>query len=520
MLSLRVKLQNRKRMVCQICALCIIDYILIHCRNGANVSVLEDGNNVIHLLAERTYQDQDMENDIILTYQKICDLINEKELSTLLKQKNSFGFTPLQWCLCHNAYGLYQLILNTLGTYVIKEQEEGAIVRRWYDVTENESMCNQDLSLDMLYGTIFVNRRNIEQVHVHTQKLFSSSFVKTYLKKKFNLNAFYIAFLVTLRIITFIFELLYLSCGQHVLHSGVAVPKNGTFESYQCLSWIISSDTAKRFLTLPVIVLLFVRLLFSMLYYLENLIYVYISYFRKKAYTELRKREYVVQYHSHILGHIIRCLCWVIMIINDFLLFYKDRPIMSNGTRQFLYINLGIAGCGSIFNLLILSRQTAWLIITVQRLSLDFVYFVVLFAIYIPSISLTLMSTAKIHPNNTTQPPTYISASYSALMAYLGSTNLTFFSPDFQFNVAYLCLGLGAASLTVTNFIIAVFSNSVATVMKNMEVLITIQQLAFISMVERQFTAIPGLGKLHKILQRKNFEEIDGRLALGTVSLY
>ena len=86
--------------------------------------------------------------------------------------------------------------------------------------------------------------------------------------------------------------------------------------------------------------------------------------------------------------------------------------------------------------------------------------------------------------------------------------------------MAYLYLGLAAASLTMTNFIIAVFSNSVATVMKNMEVLITIQQLAFISIVERQFVAIPGLRKLHMILQHKNFEEIDGRLTIKVVTLY
>ena len=97
---------------------------------------------------------------------KISDLIGSEQLIKLLKQKNNEGYTPLEWCLCYNTYGLFRKILETPGLYVLKEEQGCGVVSRWYDVTDYESNPHQNYISHLLYGICFVKGKNLENEKV------------------------------------------------------------------------------------------------------------------------------------------------------------------------------------------------------------------------------------------------------------------------------------------------------------------------------------------------------------------
>jgi hypothetical protein len=473
--------------------------------------VTDEGNNVIHLLAEKSSLDRNMEDDLLITFRKISALIGKEELVTLLKQENLHGYTPLQWCCCQNAYGLFQLILNTPGLYLIKEEHEGGMVSRHYDVTDFEICHDQNAMKHALYGICFVHKENMESAN--TKKLLYSKFIQIYCNKKLRINAIFLAACIIAQLLYIICQGMYLQCGRHILFEHFSNYQNRSSEAF-CFPWIFPTEVIKYLLKLPLIIIILIMVILSIaIECFTGLLWVY-ALLSSSSYRDLFKQNYILQYHSHQLFFISNNLCFALLIISDLTEASTGKALLSENLRVFLFMSVAFIGVYFISHFLILTKVCGVLLITMNRLMLDLVPFAVFYFFLLPGTAMTLRYLAFIYPNVTNDFDTFLSTMYSSFMMHLGKKDLEPFNPYKNSPIALQQSLVAMASMVIINFMIAVFSNSVSEVMQNIDLHTLIHKLSLIHKAERLFCNIPGVRKLHMLLVRRNFQMTGDRICL------
>ena len=96
------------------------------------------------------------EDSLVATYWLIVKLIGTEKMKELLLLRNIGKFRPLDWAMFLNAYGLAMAMINTPGVHLVKEKHKGALVTRWYDVTDYEVNPEYIGKQDLIYGLSYL----------------------------------------------------------------------------------------------------------------------------------------------------------------------------------------------------------------------------------------------------------------------------------------------------------------------------------------------------------------------------
>ena len=146
-----------------------------------------NGNNVFHLLVDRTLMKPEEENISINIYHHLNSILSSTITRSLLLKENDFGFRPLEWAANNGILGLTKVMLLTNNVYVIREENKGLAKYQWIDVTEYESMAKNNRRMKSpLLSIMFLdwNRTN----YLNTREFFSDEIFKTWFKFKMKCN--------------------------------------------------------------------------------------------------------------------------------------------------------------------------------------------------------------------------------------------------------------------------------------------------------------------------------------------
>src|SRR6218665_1165795 len=124
--------------------------------------------NVFHCLVFIAFYQPDNEESIAQSYTRLCSIIQEENVKTLLRMEDTTGLRPLEFAVNHGTLKLMMTIFETPGIYRIREDIIGVRRYRWYDITEYET---EDSSLKR-----HLIKSPIQFVHMPDEKHFYSDF--------------------------------------------------------------------------------------------------------------------------------------------------------------------------------------------------------------------------------------------------------------------------------------------------------------------------------------------------------
>src|SRR6218665_61977 len=107
---------------------------------GVDVFLMEKEDfNVFHCLVCIAFCQPDNEESIAQRYTKLCSIIQEENVKTLLRMEDSTGLRPLEFAINEGTLKMMLTIFETPGVYKIREDIIGVRRYRWYDITEYET---------------------------------------------------------------------------------------------------------------------------------------------------------------------------------------------------------------------------------------------------------------------------------------------------------------------------------------------------------------------------------------------
>ena len=107
--------------------------------HGAEVLVTETrGNSVFHAMVIVSKGDPATEEMMVCVYKRLCDVMNEQTISTLLHHENCHGQRPLELAAKEGCVKLFSAMFETKGVYMIESRDMGLATYRFYDITDYE----------------------------------------------------------------------------------------------------------------------------------------------------------------------------------------------------------------------------------------------------------------------------------------------------------------------------------------------------------------------------------------------
>src|SRR6218665_848005 len=100
--------------------------------------------NVFHCLVCIAFCQPDNEEAIAQSYTRLCSIIHEENVKTLLRMEDTTGLRPLEFAIHQGTLKMMMTIFETRGVYKIREDIIGVRRYRVYDITEYET---EDISL-------------------------------------------------------------------------------------------------------------------------------------------------------------------------------------------------------------------------------------------------------------------------------------------------------------------------------------------------------------------------------------
>ena len=105
---------------------------------GADVQIKEaDGYNIIHVLLLAASQNAHVDKQFLDIYKIVA---GDDTITGLLLEESEDGLRPLEMAACLGLMNFTKRIMNTPEVYLAKSVTKGAIIYKWYDVTDYEKL--------------------------------------------------------------------------------------------------------------------------------------------------------------------------------------------------------------------------------------------------------------------------------------------------------------------------------------------------------------------------------------------
>lgn len=479
--------------------------------------------NIFHLLAIVMALNIEDEDKMLETCHSLFGLLGEDDIRYLFKQKNIFGISPAVWASFMNAYKLCMAILNYPGVYLVRELQEGTVVHRWYDVTEFEDKINPDKNFSLCYSLMFLEKCMLE--HPSASDVFSSEFFKSYIKTKIKVNRFFMICWVLLRIHFLICILAYSLFGRWA-YSGILQIDTGYNETsckygssyFEQTVGMLFTDTTAKYLAIYILatcsVMLFTDLVDFILFLKQSFKWsaAFGSYFMRN--------EYVVQYRLYKAQHVVCLITFLLLFINEMFAYSCREPFLGVVFEHILYIYIMAFSIFSILMFCQLSESFGWFVVVIQRLTLDMYPFLVIIMFLAFPIAIVHLRYATMYPNLGQGEFRSLAASlYSTFLIFIGQSEYSSYKPTYYLVFGIIQLFSILLSLLCLNFLIAIFSDTVARVMRNRHKMCTVQKIFVLQTTEKRFRNIPFMQKLYSKLNKRYFEHSDGKILFKVSTL-
>ena len=164
----------------------VVEVFLEHGIDVCQVDVRD--NNIIHALVNLSHLNETTEANMVKMYKWLFGRLNLESMRRLLFMENSTGMRPLELAANFGTFDMYSAIFDTKGIYLVKEE----VCRQffhvyWYDVTEYEGhqSCKRWTKSPLFY-LVFVDKRRLKSAT--SSGIYAMNPTKDWIDKKCQLN--------------------------------------------------------------------------------------------------------------------------------------------------------------------------------------------------------------------------------------------------------------------------------------------------------------------------------------------
>ena len=480
---------------------------------ASGVEVLQvDGwkNNVVHMLIYADYKENGRVPKHAETLAYLQTVFSEKDLKSLLKSENDFSLRPLEFAALHGCVSMIDIIMQTAGIYLIKEEHVGYNVVQYFDLSDYElfedglppRFYTTPLALLTLNETSRIGN-NVSHAICHDPGL------KSWIQFKITMNwpFAFIWFVFRMCYIGLFFSASLDNSWPMVVSNRSVVNSNRTEERVICSSK--SSDVGNyQWYTLALASIL--MLIFDLYTYLC------VRKLHHPAVFKMLRRRDIFQHvlFYHMMQY---ATCVSVMGISICEIVRSMNVVVPVTLENILFIS---ASYGCMWGVVYFLQVLPWIgiyAIAIQRMMQVFMRFTLIFIIFLCAFAISFRRILLGHSNECPKLfDTLGETIYSSFLVMINSINFRQYENVDKTSMYFVhILFVFFISIMLLNFLIAIMTQSISDVFENREAIIQSQRLALMMTVQMRL-AWP-MRALYKILQRKVFVYRKERLCLRRV---
>ena len=480
---------------------------------ASGVEVLQvDGwkNNVVHMLIYADYKGNGRVAKHAETLAYLQTVFSEKDLKSLLKSENDFSLRPLEFAALHGCVSMIDIIMQTAGIYLIKEEHVGYNVVQYFDLSDYElfedglppRFYTTPLALLTLNETSRIGN-NVSHAICHDPGL------KSWIQFKITMNwpFAFIWFVFRMCYIGLFFSASLDNSWPMVVSNRSVVNSNRTEERVTCSSE--SSDVGNyQWYTLALASIL--MLIFDLYTYLR------VRKLHHPAVFKMLRRRDIFQHvlFYHMMQY---ATCVSVMAISICEIVRSMNFAVPVTLENILFIS---ASYGCMWGVVYFLQVLPWIgiyAIAIQRMMQVFMRFTLIFIIFLCAFAISFRRILLGHSNECPKLfDTLGETIYSSFLVMINSINFRQYENVDKTSLYFVhILFVFFISIMLLNFLIAIMTQSISDVFENREAIIQSQRLALMMTVQMRL-AWP-MRALYKILQRKVFVYRKERLCLRRV---
>ena len=463
------------------------------------------GNTCLHcIIANASLQSEDKEPQYIKTIKYIQSITTDEDFKQLLLTENEDSLRPLELAAHLGTFIIFRNLFETNSLYMTKTQDLGFYSLQHYDITEY--VDGSRLFNSPLFLMLYLEQRKLE--HKSTRYMFLSDPMKSWIAAVTYCNMPFIIMLALLQasVIASFFALLVIARSHDK-----SLAQTKVMNDVASANLYNSSQTQQTKNTM-LLVLLCYDICFataSILWHVASVLLA-MSFGKKLKWmiqTVSGRKHLVVYCVPYLVSQSVTLIGVLIMSLN--MIHFQLNPVQ-NETFSSLDLNymVLIAVFACAWNLLYYLQLVPGLnvyVIAVQRMLLDLLYFSIIFAMFLLSLSFgfyVLTDTSE----------DFLPLLYDIFRLTLNMIDLSqasgtvqFLHVAFVFTIVYL----------LQNIIIAMFSLSFQHVYQNKDIIFCVQSLYVSFCFEPAWSMI--MPPLYNLFRRKYFVYEDGRIYVTRV---
>ncbi|ELT90605.1 hypothetical protein CAPTEDRAFT_191992 [Capitella teleta] len=475
------------------------------------------GENVVHDMINLSGSNPEDEEGYVESYKQMVELVGTERMKDLLRDQTSLP--PLELSCMKQTMHFTKAIFETKGVYLVKEEITGMSLHRWFDCSDYEALNGRPAKRSRHSPVKLLAMMSKKSASLpQTRELFLSDPVTTWSHSVARTNTFPLVLWFLFRFAHFICYILFdLYASGFTQQYVLAMQYRNMNDTAKCgLMDTPSNNTLVGLMSYTLAVCSFVIIfdISDLLAFLWNA--------RPSILSSISERFFVA---SNIVFYRSAQFVCVIMLICGLSLTYTAQGVentlsLLDMSYVFRLIGTLLSAWSLLFFLQMVPGIGVFVIIILHMLADLVSFLVVFFAFMFPfsHIFMVYMKSAALPPCNPLFSD-YITSMYSSFLVMLNSLGLAtpVHSPIIlaliHFSYTF------AVSIMLINFLIALFSNTVAVVMVDKDIYFMLEKLVICSTVQSRVMFIcPCVRRLLLWMTKHCFVEFDGRVCIKCVS--
>ena len=475
--------------------------------SGVDVSQVDSWqNNVVHMLvyADYTYNVHGTKYAETVAYLQV--LLPEEELKSLMVAENAFSLRPLEFAFLYACNYMVDIIMQTKGVYLIKEEYVGYNVVQYFDVSDYEMFGDglpSRFFRSPLHFLIFAEKSRLEMIG--SGAVFNDPMLQSWIRAKIIMNWPFVFIWFLFR---FFFIGLFFSASMDNSWPTVVINAstntNNTEEMVICSSQNPNLGNYQWYTLTSVCTLILIYDFYSKI--------ITRKWYHPALIKLLSRRDYIAHVKFFYWTQFATCLSTVGIFVCQMLRSTGFSVPLTLDNIFFAFIS-----CGSMWSVVYFLQVLPWIsiyAIAVQRMVQDFVRFVLIFLIFLSAFALSFR---RILLGDSYECPKYFDTIgetlYSSFLVIINLVNFREYQNVDKMSLYLLhVVFVFFIPILLINFLIAAMTRSFSDVYANRHAITQIQRLAL--MVTIQMRLARPMRALYKRLQRGVFVYHNKRLCL------
>ena len=463
-------------------------------RNGGDICGKDINDyNILHCIVGLSVYFPDQEEDMVEVYKTLTSVLGQEKLRYLHKMEENYGYRPLEFAAKQGCFRLMMSFFDTEGVYLVKTNLSHGFVYKYYDITDYETNDSERTKRSPLVHMIYMAKDKVNDNF--TLNMFKeNSLIHNWIGQKRKMNILLIFLWFIARMLFFIIYFVYDTdedwvVAKNGIASDIAEPgftSNATHFVY-CANFTPfyspseSIHMSRWYVLVTYCIAACTTDFAEIVMFFKNF-----RYFRNLNKTLKGQKTRVTVTKWYRISN-----TWTVNLILMSAFIHNTKN--GEAITDFIRIIVTLFGIWSPLYFIQLLPHIGYFVATIQRMMGNLFQFLVIFVIILFPFSqmLLVFVNANSKQGCVEEFSTFTRSVYSVLLVMQNMLNLSDFDVEKRYVIMILHVALILAlPIVLINFLIAIMSSSVQTMVELEEVVSELMFLQMTDVVERRFRYI------------------------------